>query len=348
MRLVEIVWFATLVLSLTSLAAMLCLVAARVARSAAQARKVRLQSQLTRALLAAMRQGGDVDFAALRGRRRDELGEILVDLLGKLRGAERERLVEIARQARLPEYFTRQIVRGRAARRASAVEALSEMPIDGTPALLSVALEDPDSEVRIAAARGLMHLGAPVPMRRLLEALAVPALGISERVLALLSRATADDRNELASIARDAGLPLVVRVLAVRALENAGDFFFVGTLGTLAGDGPTDLRVAAFRALGALGHPSAQAAVAGGLGDADAEVRAAAAEAAGRIRLTSLVSELDGLLSDEDGWVGLSAAEALRQLGPVGQARLARRLDERGHAETARSAGKAGPNGHAA
>lgn len=348
MRFLEIIWFAALALSLTSLAAMLCLVAARLARSAAHARKLRLRSQMTRALLAAMRQGGEVDFAAIRGRRREELGEILVDLLGKLRGAEREQLVEIARQARLPETFTRQIVRGKGDRRASAVEALSEMPVDGTPALMAVALEDPDSEVRLAAAHGLMRHGAPVPMRRLLEALAIPALGISERVLALLSRATADDRSELASIARDPDLPLVVRVLAVRALENAGDFSFVGMLGALARAGPADLRVAAFRALGALGHPMAQAAVAEGLGDQDAEVRAAAAEAAGRIRLTSLASELERLLSDEDGWVGLSAAEALRRLGPAGEAGLARRLDGRGHAGTTRSAAKGGPSGHAA
>ncbi len=143
------------------------------------------------------------------------------------------------------------------------------------------ALEDPDADVRGAAARSLGRLGAVAAVEPIVYALAGDRLPLSVAGQALLA-------------IRPAALPRLRALLA--APEPIARSFAVELVGLL-GDASDDVSVLER------------------LRDSSAEVRAKAARALGRLGTEQATAALTAALDDRIGFVRVSAARALGAVG---------------------------------
>ncbi|MDH3194775.1 MAG: HEAT repeat domain-containing protein, partial [Hyphomicrobiales bacterium] len=176
--------------------------------------------------------------------------------------------------------------------------------------------------VREAAALSLVMNGHPLTIEDILDAVSSRRATYSVRVSQIFSILARNSVKDLTRIALDAGQDTAVRVMAIQALPNAGDFSILPAIEHLADDSELDVRIAALRCLGRMAHPVAAATVAKGLHNPAWQVRAVAAEAAGRIGLVDQVDRLAEMLGDDLWWVRQRSGEALVALGPPGLNRL--------------------------
>jgi cellulose synthase operon protein C len=169
-----------------------------------------------------------------------------------------------------------------AARREAAAQ-LGELPVAVARRLIPAALDDPEDEVRLAAAEAAVALRLP---------------GVSERVIPWLS--ATDRRMRLAA----------AELLALYPTARA-----TATLGRVLGDPDQEVRIAAATALGASGDPAAAMPLLGHLDDTVPEVQARVVGALARLGDPSAVVPLIGKVQHPRPTVRLAVVQALGKLG---------------------------------
>jgi HEAT repeat protein len=246
----------------------------------ADRRRLELESRL-RPVALALLEGDTVDLNALEN---DEV-DVLVALVGRF-----GRMLQGSSKARLATFFERQgevhrqlsiLESSRQWRRAAAAFALGDMASPRSIPALRVALDDPDREVRSAAARSLGRLGDPSAVEPLVRAVGEGSIPRSVGGHALL-------------LIGEPALPVLrALVKAPEAEERALAVDLVGFLGD-ASDGPRLMER---------------------LRDSSAEVRARAARALGRLGAEEGTAELRARLADRVPFVRTAVAHALGAVG---------------------------------
>jgi hypothetical protein len=256
----------------------------------------------------------------------------VLDMLRKVRGESRQRLVGLV-VAKGTVDRMRSRARGRGAvRRAHAAELLGLLgQLESRDDLVRL-LADRDPEVRLVAARALGELGDPTAAGPLLQALArdrsVP-LRVVARSLARLGPGTAS-----ALVAGLASEDAVARAVCAEISGLLGVTAAQPTLlALLEAERDDDVRIRAARALGRIGLPSALGALVRATdGSRPPALRAVAARALGDLGGPGPVDFLEVLLGDPDHKVSTNAGRAMCRIGAVGLARLRQVADRPGDA----------------
>lgn len=249
--------------------------------------------------------------------------EALTEVLGLVRGADRDRLLEALRGLGVDDVIRRGAERGRTAGRLLCIEALVAFPGEETEGVLRrIAVTPGDYDCRLAAVRSLADTGAELSIGRLIDSMIYDGLTPSGPVVELFHRMAARWPQDLVvSLSRDDLTP-GIRPLVVEALGGTGDYNMIPLLAETVGHPDMEVRAAAIRALGQLAHPAAAPALRRALTDESWQVRALAADAVGRAALANLAPQLEVALADSAWWVRHRAAGALGRLGPEGVERL--------------------------
>jgi HEAT repeat protein len=246
----------------------------------------------------------------------------VLDLLRKVRGESRQRLVALVVAKGTLERMRHQTQRLGAVRRARAAELLGLLCQPEARDDLVRLLEDRDAEVRLVAARALGELGDPTAAGPLLESL-VRTRSVPLRVVA----------RSLARLGPTAGTVLVEGLRSDGALVRAVCAEICGLVGVTAAqpallaaldrDADEDVRVRAARALGRIGLLSALPALVRATDDwQPPALRAVAARALGDLGGPGPVGFLEVLLGDPDHRVSTNAGQSMARVGAAGLARL--------------------------
>lgn len=273
------------------------------------------------------------------------LVELFAELLPKVRGDYAEKVVHLMREMGLRDRCLAQLHSHKWWKRADAAAVLGWFKEPQVVTALERALDDPQVEVRLEAARALAQLKAVQSVAGLVARLAVVdashSLGVKEIFRSLGTGAVPELLGVLES-----DVPEHVKILAADALGHIGDPRAVPALlklfhtpGRKGGDTihehkarrgrayaersqPTNasvaLRLAVMQALSVLVDPRALDAILAALEDPVWEVRAQAAHCASQLGSNAAIPKLETLLHDEHWWVRFHAAEALFKLGEAG------------------------------
>lgn len=324
MSFLALLWWSSLVFAAAALVWMTGLILARLLRERADRKRTVDQGHVRGLFLAIM--GGDAE-AELRlkpfCRRARLMAETLLEVLGLVRGAERERLIECLARLGVADHLRRRLYRGSKAGRIAAVEALAAFPDVATVAELRSALDGSrGGDFRVAVLTALLDMEAAPPLKDILKEVADRGLQESLLYEPVIRRAAAASPLEALDVFILARAPPATRAVLADALGASGDYRAVQPLSRTAAAPELELRIASVRGLGLLGHPAAEEAVINAFSDPAWEVRSAACEAAGRIGLVQAASLLVHALADPAWWVRFRAGEALTALGEKGIAGL--------------------------
>jgi HEAT repeat protein len=272
------------------------------------------------------------------------LVQLFAELLPKVRGDYADKVVHLMREMGLRDRCLAQLHSAKWWKRADAAAVLGWFKEPQVIGALERALDDPQVEVRLEAARALAQLKAVQSVAGLVARLAVVdathSLGVQEIFRSLGPGAVTELMGVL-----DSDVPEHVKILAADALGHIGDpravpallklFHAPGRSGDTIHehkarrgrafadrDQPTNasvaLRLAVVKALSVLVDPRALDAILAALEDPIWEVRAQAAHCASQLGSPAVIPRLEGLLNDEHWWVRFHAAEALFKLGEAG------------------------------
>ena len=317
-------WWSSILLATLALLWMLGLIVARLFRERGDAKRLIDRQSLSQAYLAIMA-GSENGADLLRPyqTRSRLLAETLLDLLGLVRGAERERLIEALRLAGVDKRLRWRLTHGSRTGRLAAVEALSAFPSDATRQdLRALHRRSNDAEIRIATVRTLIEIAAPPRIQDLIVELQSRDDGDSLLYAPVLRQLAIDAPEDALHALAIPGLPVAARAVTIDAVGASGDYRALPVLFEMFKAQDPVLRSAVVRALASLAHPSGTSVIVAALGDEAWDVRAEAAVAAGRIGGPELVTQLVVLLEDPVWWVRFRAADALARLGPNGREAL--------------------------
>lgn len=320
MNLLILLWWSSLFLAVLALGWMAGLIVARLFREHNEARRQADREMLRAAYLAIMSGTGDATVLLKPFRERSRLlAESLLDVLGLVRGAERDRLVASLVDAGVADRLRSRLTRGSRTGRLAAAEALSVFPSPQTrKSLRALHLGSNDPEIRIASVRSLIDIGDPPRAQDLIADLDGKADRDSLLYAPVLRRLAVDAPDDALETLMLPGLSVAACTVMIEAVGASGDYRALPTLLLLTAAPEPVLRMAAVRALGVLAHPSSADTIAIALVDDAWDVRAEAAMAAGRVGGSALVQTLSLLLDDPVWWVRFRAAEALGKMGDLG------------------------------
>lgn len=324
MTLLALLWWTSLALAAIALAWMAGLIVARLFRENDEARRAADRQTLARAYLAIMSGEGDAGgmLKPFRGRAR-LMAETLLEVLGLVRGADRERLVESLHGHGVDARLRLRLHRGSLTGRLAAAEALSAFPSpESRAALEDVLARSHETDLRIAAVRALIAIGAAPTPEALIADLERRREADSLLYTPLFGRLATEAPDAMIAAFTDQSTRSSTRAAVAEALGASGDYRAIQALVSQAEAPDPVLRAAVVRALGALAHPAGAGAVMQAFTDEALDVRADACVAAGRIGLPTFAEPLTRALSDDAWWVRFRAAEALAGLGGLGQAAL--------------------------
>ncbi|MDY6923149.1 MAG: HEAT repeat domain-containing protein [Pseudomonadota bacterium] len=324
MSFLAFLWWVSLVLGAAALTWMGGLILARLVRARFDTRRAADQKHVRGLFLEIM--GGDAG-AELRlipyQTRARLMAEALMEVLGLVRGAERERLIESLARLGVADRLRLRLGRGSKAGRIASAEALAAFPDVATvSALRSMLGRARDGDFRVAVLTALLDMEAAPPLKDMLADMAHRGLQDSLLYEPAIRRAAAAAPLEALDLFILAASPSVTRAVLADALGASGDYRAVDPLARTAAAPELELRIASVRALGLLGHPAGEAAVTNAFSDTAWQVRSAACEAAGRIGLIRAAPLLLEALGDPAWWVRFRAGEALAMLGDKGIAGL--------------------------
>ena len=204
--------------------------------------------------------------------------------------------------------------------RMRSIEALEQIGSVAEGPLL-VALDDPDSEIRVRAGVALERLGVPDNLVRLIER-GERVEGASDT---LVKFATSGTRELIAELARHSSPQ--VREAVVSAAQRSGRQDLLPELLQIASRDPeAPLRALAFRTLRSLGRPEALPVATDGLSDPDQRVRTAAVGLVGDLGGPEIIGVLRIQASDPDPTVRAAAVRALAAVDAVSSQSDLRRL----------------------
>lgn len=321
---IVVIWTTSLVLAAGALAWMLWLILARLLRDRADEARMRDRRLIQQVYLDIMNGAGDavIPLRRLRGRAA-LMAEALLEVIGMVRGRERDRLISALQAVNIDGLFRDQLFRGRTPQRIAAADALSIFAGDETTTALRRALAAaPAGELRVGLMQALLDVGTPPPIGLVVKDLKGRKATESLLYLPLIRALVAADPVSGLHAFGDEAISPDARAMLAEALGASGDFRALEPL-LMAGRAPdVELRIAALRGLTALGHPAAEPCVMRGLSDDVWMIRAAACEAAGRIGLRMAAHRLAELLGDPTWWVRFRAGEALAAMGVAGVEQL--------------------------
>jgi hypothetical protein len=256
----------------------------------------------------------------------------VLDMLRKVRGESRERLVALVVAQGTVARMRQRTHQPGAVGRAHAAELLGLLRRPEALDDLVRLLRDRDPEVRLVAARALGELGDPVAAPALLGTL-VSVRPVPLRVVA----------RSLARLGPRIGTTLVEGLRSPDAIVRSVCAEISGLLGVTAAqsalltvaqqDGDEDVRIRAVRALGRVGLPSALPVLVRATdSDQPSPLRAVAAGALGELGGTGPVEFLEVLLGDPDHRVSTNAGRAMTRIGAGGVVRLRQIAEKPGDA----------------
>jgi HEAT repeat protein len=313
-----VLWKGSLALGALSLLCMAFLVVRRVVTDRRQRRNKAHRDQMLSRLLDHLAAAEPQDAAGLAANARDArvLNEVIEHLLRSVRGEERQRLIEVVRSLGGVDEKLERLRHGKHWERVGAATALRHFNQPAVIMALDKALDDPESEVRAAAARALYDLDAVESAWLLIQKLVIEGSLRPHAVRDIfrrLARRFCDDLITVLQTDYEAA-----RIVAIDALAQSGELRVVDPLLRLISEGSKEITINVFRALSLLGDPRALPAVMKGLRDPAWEVRCQAAICAGRIGAVETKGQLARLLEDPVWWVRYRSAEALHELGEQG------------------------------
>ena len=234
-----------------------------------------------------------------------------------LRGAERDRLLELAEADGLFDLALSKLKRSGPPGRVRAIQMLGQFGGErSVEVLLDRMANDPLPALRLEAASALATLGRlPAP------ADTVVMLGLAHNTptrahSALLRSLAVPHATELGTLLGDP-LPVALRCMIVDALGWSMDYSVADLIGQAARDANPEMRCAALRAARQLGRPDAAKWILPLLADRVAEVRVNAIRACDTLQIEQAVEALELLCSDQQWWVRSRAEEALATLRPL-------------------------------
>lgn len=238
-------------------------------------------------------------------------------LLLLLRGAERDRLIQLAEIDGLLVEVLRKCNAWRAARRIDAIRSLQQFGGDAAiAALRDVLRTDRHRIVRFNAAFALASFGRLPPPRETIELIGMPSRTPTRLDVAMMRAMAPDYADHLVRMLGDA-MPHARRAAIVDALGWSGDHTVLPALLRASTSNDVESRCAALRAAAKLGHPAAGPWVQAALGDSNANVRIQAVNSCAALRLVDAVPVLRQMCGDPELWVRLRSEEALAQLDPI-------------------------------
>jgi HEAT repeat protein len=310
-----------LVIVLVILAAITAL--RRTSVDAAQRRRLRLEAEIRPQLLHLLaNEDPGLTFLAPAGRPAGRvLDSIATGLLPKLRGSDRDGVVELLEQRGAVERARKATRSLRGVVRARAGEQLGDIGLPWTQPAVAALLNDRHPEVRATAARALGKLGdaeaVPSLLRALDRGLVTPNI-VSMAVMRLGLGAIEPLQRGLEDSDTTA------RVVCSEILGLQGAVSAVPSLAKMAiHDLQLRVRIAAIRALGRIGSPTSLTPLLTCLNADEPAVRAEAARSLGRLGTAAAISPLTDALSDEHE-VAYAAAVALAAHGEHGRDQLER------------------------
>ncbi|MBM6400653.1 HEAT repeat domain-containing protein [Phycicoccus sonneratiae] len=260
-------------------------------------------------------------LAGVRGRARRDLDDLVVRLLGKVRGEAAEQLVDLLRTHGVLDRAARDATSWSAVRRERALHLIGRCrDWRGTDVAIA-ALEDRSPRVRAQAARTVGRIGDPRAARPLLHALRLEGIHVGDAAEALVG--LGHDAGEALLWALAEGSPRARTVAA--HLCGVGGVRAAAPLLVELVEQDDDLTVAsaAVTALGKVGRPQDVGAIAAAtVHFHPQQLRRAATQALGEIGLAQAVPVLVRLLADPTSQVAEAAARSLLGLGAVGRAAL--------------------------
>ena len=315
-----LIWWSSLALAGIAFVWMMGLIIARVFRENSEVRRKADRLTLSAAYLTIMSGAGDAGTLLEPFRKRSRLlAESLLDVLGLVRGVERDRLIASLVEAGVADRLRSRLTRGSRTGRLAAAVALSAFPSTATrTALRDLHRSSTDTEIRIASVRTLIDVGDPPNARELIADLEGKDYSESLLYAPVLRRLAVDAPDDALETLTLPGLGMAARAVMIEAVGASGDYRALPTLSLMAAAPEPGLRISAVRALGALAHPGSAETIIGALGDEAWDVRAEAAMAAGRIGGPALVQALTPLLDDPVWWVRFRAAESMSKMGGSG------------------------------
>ena len=317
-----------LALTTACLAMALAIVGTKLHRTARQRAAERRVAPL-RGLVLLVATGEDTEdgealgtLSTMTGRTRRDLDEVVVTMLGKVRGDAADRLVDLLRAHGALDRAEREATSWSPVRRERALHLIGRCrDWRGTDVAVG-ALEDRSARVRAQAARTVGRIGDPRAARPLLHALRLEGVHVGDAAEALLGMG--HDVGEALLWALDEGSPRA-RTVAAHLCGLGGVRSAATALVRLVEvDDDVTVASAAVAALGRVGRPTDIAAIAGAtVRYHPQQLRRAAAEALGDLGLAQAVPILVRLLADPMSQVSEAAARSLIAIGPVGRAALA-------------------------
>lgn len=320
MSALQLIWVTSLALSCAALGVMVALVIIRLWTNWLRSRHAEARRTLVPVLLG----GAELDPAALRRIPDHVVSDLSLDLIQLVRGAERDAFIANATRLGIPRRLARRMGSWSQRKRAVALQGLAQLDDSISRAALWRALDDRSCDIRLAAAQALAGKGEQLDAQDLVRRLSLGSEQPSRTVVGLFRTIADTQPEQIKALALQPDQDLEVRLAAIEALSNTGDYSLVPVIKSLALEAPEGAEELPryLHALGKLGHPGGREAVLAGLSSESMAVRAAAARAAGRIALVDSADRLVDLLDDPEWWVRFRAAEALIELGEAGAPRL--------------------------
>ncbi|MES3006872.1 MAG: HEAT repeat domain-containing protein [Pseudomonadota bacterium] len=328
MNLLQLIWWISLVLALSSLMVMVILVLRRMRDERRADQELHVRGVIQKILFSYMSSdwmSGQKDLSNLMHLNRSAqqvLRTLTIDLCHLIQGQERQQLTSLLTRSGFRDECLQDLRSKKIEDRRSAASALQLFSDATTTQALLSALNEDDGRLRLAAANSLKIIDALPEPRVLVQKLEEKDLLHSRDVRTLfrdMARRTPLSLRQLAA-APDNSVQL--RTVLADAMSEASDFRVLEDLYRFANDEDLNVRTTALRSLGTLQHPDARSVVKQALDDVHWQVRAVAAGAAGQIGLEPLIPQLTTLVDDSSWWVRFRSAEALSQLGASGQQAL--------------------------
>jgi HEAT repeat protein len=283
-------------------------------------------------------------------RPRDErlLAKVFVDLLQKVRGEYADNVVHLMKELGIQQQSLKDLRSPKWWRRAESAVVLGYFKDPTVVNVLEDALDDPEVNVRIEAARSLAKLGSVSSVAGLVARLSMVDPSHSLAVQQIFRSLGKQAVPELVAVL-DTNVPESVKVVAADALGYIGEIRAVrpllAVLDADVGLGATEgtrfisrnrgfadtpqpirrsiaLQLAIMQALSQLYDPLSIEALIRATEDPVGGIRARAAECLGRMGAAKAIPRLIDLLNDNRWWVRYYAADSLFKMGPPGFAAL--------------------------
>lgn len=323
MGFLQFLWILSLALSSLAIGAMLILVLRRLVVQRVEARRKRIRDRLLRDVFSYL--DGNLTAQEM-GRRAAAAPAVLTELIHELaqlvRGNELARLMGLFEELGLGEHLVGDLKRGDRHRRLLAAKNLGHVKTETGLAALHKALDDPDADVRLAAASSLTDLHAAPALETLINKLKIGSREQSRALLQIFQNLAQDSSDEMIACLEKGETDEITRILILDALGKGGHYQAVPNIMQSTQSPSLEVRAAALRALAELQHPAASQAVLQALTDSEWEVRTQAASCAGRLGLQEALGPLSGLLEDRNWWTRYRAAQALHAIGFQGRQKL--------------------------